>query len=241
MNQLSLSPLENPVTKTIEIPGSKSYTNRALLMSALTENPVTIKNPLKSDDTAAMIACLKTLGITVKENEKEIIVDGSFNDVIENEYHLNANLAATAIRFLLPLLCIVPGTKFLTGESGLNKRPIGELVEGLRQLGAEIEYLEKAGYPPVKITSPKLLTKPIQMKGDVSSQFFSALCMIAPVIGGLTIIVDGIQILSKIIIIKPITSQPDKNILVRHTLSKEISQVLAISSLSQRSPSQRLR
>src|ERR1700722_6955163 len=194
MKQLKLYPLEKPITKTIEIPGSKSYTNRALLMAALIENPVTIKNPLKSDDTVAMIECLKTLGITIDETEKEIIVKGSYKDVKDKEYNLNANLAATAIRFLLPLLCIIPGEKTLCGKEGLNKRPIGELVNGLKQLGAKIKYLEKEGYPPLKITSSTLQSKNIHIKGDVSSQFFSALFMIAPVIDGLKLEVDDIQI-----------------------------------------------
>jgi 3-phosphoshikimate 1-carboxyvinyltransferase len=194
MKQLKLIPLQNPVTKTIEIPGSKSYTNRALLMAALTKNPVTIHNPLKSDDTIAMIDCLMKLGIEIEKTKNSIIVKGSFEDVKDGNYKLNANLAATAIRFLLPLLTIIPGTKVLQGNEGLNKRPIGELVNGLKQLGAEIEYLEKDGYPPLKITSSKLNSNSVHMKGDVSSQFFSALFMIAPVIGGLELTVDGLQI-----------------------------------------------
>lgn len=194
MKQIKLFPLKQQVTKTIEIPGSKSYTNRALLMAALTENPVSIKNPLKSDDTIAMVICLKTLGIEVIETEKEILVKGSYKDVKDCEYNLNADLAATAIRFLLPLLCIVPGSKTLQGKEGLNKRPIGELVNGLRQLEATIEYGEKEGYPPLKITSSKLESNTVHMKGDVSSQFFSALFMISPIIGGLKLTVDGVQI-----------------------------------------------
>src|SRR5690348_16375993 len=141
MKQIKLYPLKNPVTKTIEIPGSKSYTNRALLMAALTKNSVTIKNPLFSNDTIAMIDCLKKLGIKVKTQKNTLIVDGSIDDVEDKTYELNAQLAATVIRFLLPLLCVVPGIKILQGEEGLNKRPIGELVDGLRQLGAKIEYL----------------------------------------------------------------------------------------------------
>lgn len=194
MKQLKLYPIEKPVRKTIEIPGSKSYTNRALLMAALTNNPVIIKNPLKSDDTVAMVNCLKKLGIKIEENSDSLLVVGSFADIKNSNYTLNTNLAATAIRFLLPLLCVIPGTKILQGEIGLNKRPIGELVKGLVQLGAKIEYLEHEGFPPLKITSSKLNSNTVHMKGDVSSQFFSALFMIAPVIGGLTLEVDGTQI-----------------------------------------------
>jgi len=194
MKQIKLTPLKKSVIKTIEIPGSKSYTNRAFLIAALTEDTVIIKNPLKSDDTIAMINCLNSLGIATYETEKEIIVKGSFKNVADGEYNLNADLAATAIRFLLPLLCIIPGIKILHGKDGLNKRPIGELVNGLLQLGAKIEYLERDGYPPLKITSSQLISHIVHIKGDVSSQFFSALFMIAPVIGGLTLTVDGEQI-----------------------------------------------
>lgn len=194
MKQILLHPLEKPARETIIIPGSKSYTNRALLMAALTKNAVTIHNPLISDDTVAMVACLKKLGIKIEEKANAIRVVGSYLDVKESNYVLNTNLAATAIRFLLPLLCIVPGTKNLQGKKGLNKRPIGELVNGLRQIGAKIEYLENEGFPPLKITSSTLEDGIVHMRGDVSSQFFSALFMIAPVIGGLSIEVDGIQI-----------------------------------------------
>src|SRR5581483_9392463 len=194
MKQIKLYPLEKAVERTIEIPGSKSYTNRALLMATLTKNSVTIKNPLESDDTIAMIDCLEKLGIEIEKKENSIIVKGSYEDVKDGTYELNTDLAATAIRFLLPLLTIVPGKKILQGKEGLNKRPIGELVNGLRLLGAEIEYTEKEGYPPLKITSSRLTSNEVHMKGDVSSQFFSALFMIAPVIGGLKLKIDGIQI-----------------------------------------------
>ncbi len=194
MKQIKLIPLEKPITKTIEIPGSKSYTNRALLMAALTNNAVTIKNPLRSDDTIAMTECLKALGIEIQSTNNSIVVKDSFEDVKEGNYELNANLSANVIRFLLPLLCVVPGVKIFQGKEGLNKRPIGELVKGLTQLGAKIEYIEKEGYPPLKISSSKLTSNSVHMKGDVSSQFFSALFMIAPIIGGLTLHVDGTQI-----------------------------------------------
>jgi len=194
MKQVVLSSLEKPVRKTIEIPGSKSYTNRALLMAALTDNPVTIKNPLFSDDTEAMSDCLKRLGIEIEIEKKTIIVKGSIKDIKEGTYELNANLSANVIRFLLPLLCVVPGVKTLHGKEGLNKRPIKNLVEALRLLGANIEYLEKEGYPPLKISSSQLISKPISLSGDVSSQFFSALFMLAPIIGGLKIQVEEQQI-----------------------------------------------
>lgn len=194
MKTISLQPLEKSVTKTISIPGSKSYTNRALLMASLTKNSVTIAHPLFSDDTKAMILCLQKLGIKIETTEKEIIVKGSINDIQDDTYELNVNLAATAIRFLLPLLAITPGTKIIKGKDGLNKRPIGELVDGLKQLGANITYLEKEGHPPIKVLSSKLQSGTISMNGNVSSQFFSAIFMIAPLIGEININVMGEQV-----------------------------------------------
>ncbi len=194
MKQIKIFPLINPIIKAIGIPGSKSYTNRALLMAALTKERVIIKNPLMSDDTCAMLSNLKLLGINIEVEDSAIIVNGSLEDIRKGKYSLNANLAATAIRFLLPLLCIVPGEKILTGNEGLNKRPIGELVNALRQLGAKIIYLKKEGYPPLKIISSQLKSKPLYMKGDISSQFFSAIFMIAPALGELEIHVEGKQI-----------------------------------------------
>ena len=194
MRSLLLSPLRSPVTSTITIPGSKSYTNRALLLAALTTTPVEIQHPLLSDDTRAMIACLRDLGIEIVVDRDSILVRGSIEDVKEGGYTLHADLSANVIRFLLPLLCIVPGIKILRGGEGLNKRPIDELVCGLRQLGANITYLDREGYPPLQIASSRLQSRPITIQGGISSQYLSALLMIAPMIGGLTIRVEGTQV-----------------------------------------------
>lgn len=195
MNTTEIIPIDSgPITASISIPGSKSYTNRALLLAALTENPVVIKNPLFSDDTKAMIACLQTLGIEIKISEDQIEVVGSINDVQEKAYDLDAKYSGTTIRFILALATIIPGIKTIHGKEGLNKRPIKDLVDGLKQLGAEIEYLEKEGYPPLRVTSINLNPGAIFMNGDVSSQYISALLMIAPIVGDITIAIKGDQI-----------------------------------------------
>jgi 3-phosphoshikimate 1-carboxyvinyltransferase len=178
----------------IAIPGSKSYTNRALLLAALTEGKVTIKNPLFSDDTKAMIHCLQTLGIKIKVFKTKIDVIGSIENVKDKNYVLNANLSGTTIRFLLAFCTIIPGVQTLTGKEALQKRPIADLVDGLKQLGAKIEYIGKNGYPPLKILSSDLSSKTVSMSGKVSSQFFSAIMMISPIIGNITIHVLYTQI-----------------------------------------------
>lgn len=194
MNALKLYPLMGSVVKTIKMPGSKSYTNRALLMAALTYGPVKIINPLFSDDTKAMIDSLIKLGIDIIVSENTIKVNGSIKDIRNKNFEINTELAATVLRFILPLLCIVPGIKIIKGKHGLNKRPIAPLVDALRDLGATIDYVNKEGYPPLRIHSSMLNTGILDMDGGVSSQFFSSLLMIAPVIGGITIRVKGKQI-----------------------------------------------
>lgn len=190
-----LYPIPHPITGSVTVPGSKSYTNRALLTAALTKNSVMIEGPLVSDDTKAMISCLKTLGISLKEADDSIEVVGSIDSVADKEYNLDAHLSGITIRFLLALSCVLPGVQTLYGEIGLNKRPVRDLVDGLRQLGAHIEYLEKEGFPPVRVTSSRLNAGRVKMSGDVSSQYFSALLMIAPLIqGAMTIEVEGEQI-----------------------------------------------
>jgi 3-phosphoshikimate 1-carboxyvinyltransferase len=141
-----------------------------------------------------MIDCLKDLGIEIIEKPNEIIVAGSIDDIKAKEYKLDTKLSGTTIRFILALSCIIPGRKIIFGAESLNKRPIGELAGALKDLGAEIEYLEKPGYPPLAVKSDKLTVRRTRLHGDISSQFFSALLMIAPLIGGLEIDVMGTQI-----------------------------------------------
>src|SRR3989344_1901974 len=194
MKTTRIIPLEKPIDAAVSIPGSKSYTNRALLMAALVGKNVRIKNPLFSDDTKAMIDCLQTLGIKVAPKVDSLEVVGDITSVDDTSYDLNAHLSGTTIRFILALSSVVAGVKTIRGEGRLNERPIGDLVDALRQLGAKIEYLEKEGFPPVRVSSSKLVPGNITMNGSVSSQFLSAILMIAPVVGAVNIEVIGEQI-----------------------------------------------
>lgn len=179
------------ISGSINIPGSKSYTNRALIIASMIQGEIKIKNPLFSDDTNAMINCLKDLGLDIAYSETEILVKGSVEDIQDKEYKLNANLSGTTIRFILALSCVIPGVKIITGEDSLLKRPIGELAGALKDLGAKIEYLDKPGYPPLKVTSSKFTSIKTRLHGDISSQFFSALLMLAPLTEGIEIDVMG--------------------------------------------------
>src|SRR3989344_2341389 len=204
MKRLKIQPIEKPITATVAIPGSKSYTNRALLLAALRGGSVKLKNPLVSDDTHAMIACLRALGIKcvfkgdlsegARAETGTLVVSGDIKKIKEGDYSLNANLSGTTIRFLLAFACIIPGTKTIRGRGRLNERPIAHLVESLRELGAKIEYVDKKGYPPVRVLSSNLKAGKVKMKDTISSQFLSALLMVAQLVGRMEIEVEGDQI-----------------------------------------------
>ena len=192
MNFFQSAVLQKPVTATIEIPGSKSYTNRALLMAALTQGPVTLYNPLYSEDTEAMLGCLRALGLRIDTASGQIIVYDDISLIAKRSYELCAHDSGTTIRFLLALLCLVPGTQVIRGSARLNERPIQDLVEALRLLGAHIEYLEEEGRAPLKVHSSSLsFGAEVTLDAAVSSQFLSALLMIAPCLGGLTVQLRG--------------------------------------------------
>ncbi len=191
MKQLKILPLSGPVNAVVDVPGSKSYTNRALLIAALIPTAVKIINPLMSDDTRAMISCLRALGLKIVCRPNDIEVVDSIAVIKNDDYDLDANLSGTTIRFLLALCTIIPGRQTLRGQPGLQARPLGDMVEALQQLGAEIEYLDKPGFAPLRVTSSKLSAGPVSINGSQSSQYLSALLMIAPLVGDLEITVRG--------------------------------------------------
>lgn len=197
MNALTLVPLAKPIDAEVTIPGSKSYTLRALLLAAITSNPVRIQSPLFSDDTEAMIRCLQTLGIETEVGPDWIDVKGYLSDVPNTTTTLDADLSAASIRFLIALACVVPGVQILHGKEGLNKRPVKDLVDALREMGADIEYLNRDGYPPVKINSNQLNAGIVWVSGATSSQYTSAILMIAPAVDGdVTVEITG-ELISK--------------------------------------------
>src|SRR3989344_2933357 len=178
---IELIPLSKSVFAEVTIPGSKSITNRALILAALTPNVVTIQNPLMSDDTEAMIENLRALGIVIEKKADAFVVRGNYTDVKDGAYHLNANISGTTIRFMTAFCCIVAGVKTISGEKRLNERPIKGLVDALRQLGAMIEYVGKEGFPPIKISSSQLENNSIDIDGSVSSQFVTAIMLLRSV------------------------------------------------------------
>ncbi|MCI1648053.1 MAG: 3-phosphoshikimate 1-carboxyvinyltransferase [Bacteroides sp.] len=159
---------------SLRLPASKSISNRALILHALSKGNIIPSNLSDCDDTRVMTKALQT-----------------------NSNYIDIMAAGTAMRFLTAYFSVTPGTKTITGTERMRQRPIGILVDALRSLGAKIEYLENEGYPPLRITGSKLTGDSVELEGNVSSQYISALLMIGPTLeNGLTLHLSG-EIISR--------------------------------------------
>ncbi len=160
---------QNTISARINLPASKSISNRVLIINALCYNPYPVKNLSDSDDTRVLQQAL-----------------------FSNQNKFDIGHAGTAMRFLTAFLSKIVGEWEITGSERMKQRPIGILVDALSQLGARIEYLEKKGFPPLKIFGSHLKGKTLELDGSISSQYISALLMIAPTIeNGLTLKLKG--------------------------------------------------
>ncbi len=182
MNQLTLKPIKK-VEGTINLPGSKSLSNRVLLLAALSEGTTKITNLLESDDTRHMLSALKQLGIkyALSDDKTVCTITGNGGAIsCEKPQELFLGNAGTAMRPLCAALCLGKGSYLLTGEPRMKERPIGHLVDALRQAGAKITYQETEGYPPIQIEADGLNGGNVEIDGAISSQFLTALLMAAP-------------------------------------------------------------
>ncbi|MEK7344918.1 MAG: bifunctional 3-phosphoshikimate 1-carboxyvinyltransferase/cytidylate kinase [Pseudomonadota bacterium] len=178
---LDLPPLQG-ASGTVTLPGSKSISNRVLLLSALCQGTTVVHDLLDSDDTRVMLAALRQLGCGVHADGSTVTITGlggqhAHHDAIE----FFMGNAGTAMRPLTAALSVLGGDFTLKGVPRMHERPIGDLVDALRELGCHIDYLGNTGFPPLRIGQPKLkLDAPIPVRGDVSSQFLTALLMALP-------------------------------------------------------------
>ena len=163
---------------TIKLTGSKSESNRALIMEALSEGAVQVLNVSEAADTVTL---------------KNILHTATNKPLTDQPREVNIGPAGTAMRFLSAYFTLQKGNVILTGSERMKQRPIGILVDALKSLGADIEYAEKEGFPPLNIRGPlRQKTDQIKIKGDISSQYISALLLIAPKLEqGLKLIIDG--------------------------------------------------
>lgn len=185
----------------VRLPGSKSISNRALLLAALSEGETRLAGLLDADDTRVMIDALRALGVSVERDADATRVSGCAGNFPVKRAELFLGNAGTAMRPLTAALAFAGGDYRLDGVARMRERPIGDLVDALNALGARIGYEGKAGYPPLAIAAAdRLVTDRVAIKGEVSSQFASGLLIAAPLIApeaGLQIRVPG-----------PLISQP---------------------------------
>ncbi len=166
---------------SVTLPGSKSISNRVLLLAALAEGETAVHYLLASDDTRHMLDALKALGVAIDEGSSACTVTGTGGKFEVAQADLFLGNAGTAIRPLTATLALANGNYRLSGVPRMHQRPIGDLVEALRAVGANVEYADKQGYPPLNIGPGRIdLSHPVQVRGDVSSQFLTALLMALP-------------------------------------------------------------
>ena len=178
---------------TIVLPGSKSISNRLLLLAALSQGTTTLHDLLDSDDTRVMLDALRVLGCKLRQSGTRIEIDGLGGQPGNRAAKLFMGNAGTAIRPLTAALAVMGGDYELSGVPRMHERPIGDLVDALRQLGCRIDYLGQDGYPPLRIGQPALsLAAPIRVRGDVSSQFLTALLMALPLVAAQDIVIEVI-------------------------------------------------
>jgi 3-phosphoshikimate 1-carboxyvinyltransferase len=190
VKQLRIEPIAS-VNGTVNVPGSKSLSNRALLLAALAEGETHLTNLLDSDDIRHMLTALTQLGVSYRlsDNKTECWVTGLGSTFITDQaLTLFLGNAGTAMRPLCAVLAASNGEFELTGEPRMEERPIGALVDSLRQAGAEIEYLKNEGFPPLLIKGKKLSGGSLKVDGSVSSQFLTAVLMSAPLYAQQTVI-----------------------------------------------------
>ena len=179
---LDLPPLQS-AQGTVILPGSKSISNRVLLMAALCEGVTDIHDLLDSDDTRVMLSALQALGCTLEREGSTLRITGLGGVLPDAPAKLFLGNAGTAMRPLTAALAVLGGDFELSGVARMHERPIGDLVDALVQLGCHIDYLGQPGFPPLHIGQPHLkLDAPIQVRGDVSSQFLTALLMALPLV-----------------------------------------------------------
>ncbi len=165
---------------TISLPGSKSISNRVLLLSALAEGDTRIDGLLQSDDTQVMLAALQQLGVNITTHAQDSVTVSGVSQFPVKDVALFMGNAGTAIRPLTAALAMMGGHYTLSGVARMHERPIGDLVEGLQEMGAQVSYLGTPGYPPLEIHAAHALSDRVRVQGSVSSQFLTAVLMAAP-------------------------------------------------------------
>lgn len=181
MDIYRVAPLGAPLDATVEVPGSKSIANRALVCAALADGVSSLLGAPEGDDTEAMLDCLRALGLEVERDGEVVSVSGGLALFKKGPLTLSARLAGTTSRFVTALAALGPGPYTIDGFGPLRNRPMAPLHDALASMGVAVRPLEAKGHLPVAVHGPVDVTlDEVQLRGDVSSQYLTALMLIAP-------------------------------------------------------------
>jgi 3-phosphoshikimate 1-carboxyvinyltransferase len=198
MQSLIIGPYTH-ASGSVALPGSKSISNRVLLLSALAHGTTHVRGLLAADDTQVMLNALRTLCIAMEQDGNQVTMHGSGGVFTVKHADLFMGNAGTAIRPLTAALALMGGSYSLHGVPRMHERPIGDLVDGLAMIGAQIMYTGTPGYPPLQIMPSTIdVTRPIRVRGDVSSQFLTALLLALPLVARQPIMIEVVgELISK--------------------------------------------
>lgn len=181
-SQLKIDPVGRPVDADVELPGSKSYTNRALPIAALADGTSILRGALFSDDTAHMAESLRRLEIQVEEDEERsrFVVQGASGSIPTSQADLFVGNSGTSARFLTAMVAAGNGTYTIDGVERMRSRPISPLLDALQQLGVQAESTDGTGCPPVRVDARGICGGTARLDGTISSQYLTALLIVAP-------------------------------------------------------------
>ena len=181
MDVYRVAPLSAPIDATIEVPGSKSVANRALVCAALAEGETVLRGVPDGDDTEAMLDCLRALGLEAERAGDDVRIAGGVRSFRRGPVTLPARLAGTTSRFVTALAALGPGPYTIDGPPPLRARPMAPLHDALVSMGVQVQPSEGWGHLPVTVQGPVDVTlDEVSLRGDVSSQYLTALMLIAP-------------------------------------------------------------
>ena len=176
---IEIKPVQNLQT-TVTVPGSKSYTNRALLIAGLADGECRLEKPLVSDDTKYMIRALKASGIPVQEEKEAFLISGKGGKLSASNKDIFIGNAGTTMRFLTTFSALAPGKTRLDGDERMRERPLADLLDCLTQMGVKAVSANGNGCPPIDIEGGEVPGGEVQLAGDKSSQYLTSILLSAP-------------------------------------------------------------
>jgi len=188
VENIEIKPLSHPLDATVIMPGSKSHTQRALILAAIAAGKSILHNPLDSEDTSYLIAALKSLGADINNRDGDLYIAGNGGRLADPGKELYLGNNGTAMRILTGLVAIGPGAFTLTGDKRLRERPLAPLLGALRKLGVDARGRDREGYPPVLVRTSGLRGGTVILRDIESSQYISSLLISAPYAAGDTLI-----------------------------------------------------